>query len=87
MSENANRLSCAAFQDQLPELIASGASIADHPHLRGCDNCRALLADLETIAEAARQLFPVVEPPDALWQQIESAIENEEAVSGPQQRN
>jgi predicted anti-sigma-YlaC factor YlaD len=87
MSENANHLSCAAFQAQLPELIASGESIADHPHLRECDNCRALLADLEIIAEAARQLFPVVEPPDALWQQIESAIENEEAVSGPQGRN
>jgi predicted anti-sigma-YlaC factor YlaD len=71
MSENANKLSCAAFQAQLPELIG-------HPHLRSCENCRALLADIEAIAEAARRLFPIVEPPDELWEQIETAIEEEE---------
>ena len=54
----------------------------EHPHFQGCDHCRALLADLETIAAAARQLFPIVEPPDDLWEHIESAIENEEAISG-----
>jgi hypothetical protein len=27
-------------------------------------------------------LFPIVEPPDALWNQIELAIEHEEATSG-----
>lgn len=69
---------CAVFQAQLPELIGSGQAIADHPHIQSCELCRALLADLETIAEAARQLFPVVEPPDALWAQIESAIQEEE---------
>jgi hypothetical protein len=36
-----------------------------------------LLAELETIAEAARQLFPSVEPPDEVWTQIESAIQRE----------
>jgi Mg-chelatase subunit ChlI len=82
MSQNANYLACAAFQSQLPELIAAGGNINDDPHLRSCDVCRALLADLETIAAAARQLFPIVEPPDALWQQIESAIESEEATFG-----
>jgi len=40
--------------------------------------CRALLADLETIAEAARKLFPVVDPPEDLWAHIESAIRNED---------
>jgi hypothetical protein len=78
MTENANNLTCAEFQAQLPELIGSGAQISEHPHVQSCELCRALLADLETIAEAARQLFPVVEPPDELWSQIESAIKNEE---------
>ena len=59
-------MSCAEFQAQLPELIGSGADAAAHPHIQSCELCRALLADLETIAEAARQLFPVVEPPDEL---------------------
>ena len=81
MTDDPNKLSCAAFQAQLPELIGSGENVAAHPHLQSCELCRALLADLETIAEAARQLFPIVEPPDELWEHIESAIKNEEGAS------
>jgi len=82
MRESANNLSCAEFQAQLPELIGCGEEIANHPHLQSCNLCRALLADLDAIAEAARQLFPVEEPPDALWEHIESAIVKEEATTG-----
>ena len=81
MSKVANALTCAAFQAQLPELIGSGENVAGNPHFQSCDNCRALLAELEIIAEAARQLFPIEEPPDDLWAHIESAIEREEAGS------
>lgn len=77
MKDNRKILSCAEFQAQLPELIGSGANVSAHPHIESCELCRALLADLETIAEAARQLFPAVEPPDELWKQIESAIQSE----------
>jgi hypothetical protein len=78
MTKNVNNLSCAEFQAQLPELIGSGDQINAHPHLQSCELCRNFLAELETIAEAARQLFPSVEPPDELWNQIESAIKHEE---------
>jgi len=78
MTHDPNNMSCAEFQALLPELIGSGADAAAHPHLQSCELCRALLADLETIAEAARQLLPIVEPPDELWEQIESAIRKEE---------
>jgi len=71
-------LNCEQFQALLPELIGSGEDISLHPHLQTCDLCRELLAELETIAEAARQLFPTVEPPDDLWKQIETAIKKEE---------
>ena len=83
MTGDPSKMSCAEFQAQLPELIGSGANAADHPHIRSCELCRALLADLETIAEAARQLFPVVEPPDELWKQIESAIKSEKGNADP----
>jgi len=76
MISDPKNMSCAEFQAQLPDLIGSGEIPSDHPHLQTCRLCRALLADLETIAEAARQLFPVVEPPDDLWEHIESAIRN-----------
>ena len=83
MTNDPNTMSCAAFQGLLPELIGSGDNIANHPHILGCPRCRALLADLETIAEAARQLLPIVEPPDELWEQIELAIKNEESACRP----
>jgi hypothetical protein len=83
MTEELNKLICEEFQAQLPELIGSGEDAASHPHVQSCELCRALLADLETIAEAARQLLPIVEPPDDLWEHIEFAIKNETGSVGP----
>ena len=77
MKMDPGEMSCAEFQALLPELIGSGEDLAGHPHLKNCEFCRALLSDLETIAAAARQLLPVEEPPDRLWEQIEMAIRNE----------
>jgi hypothetical protein len=74
-------MNCHEFQAQLAELIGSGQKPGDHPHLKICPLCRALLADLETIAEAARQLFPIQQPKEELWERIESAIKDEEASS------
>jgi hypothetical protein len=77
MTEHDDNLTCTAFQGQLADLIGSGEDAAAHPHLRTCALCRALLTDLETIADAARQLFPIADPPDTLWEHIDSAIRNE----------
>jgi hypothetical protein len=82
MNDQTNKMTCEEFQAQMPELIASGENASAHPHVRECDLCRALLQDLETIAEAARQLFPVEDPPDRLWEQIESAIKQQEPSHG-----
>jgi hypothetical protein len=78
-------MSCEEFQSQLPELIGSGKIDSNHPHLKSCDLCQALLADLETIAEAARQLFPIEDPPSKLWDKIESALKNEEKDELPEE--
>jgi hypothetical protein len=72
-----NNMSCEDFQGQMAELIGSGEDLSKHPHLQTCTRCRALLNELETIAEAARQLFPVEDPSDALWDKLESAIKQE----------
>lgn len=81
MTKNPNSLSCQEFQDQLPELVGSGQDVANHPHLQSCPLCSALLADLETIAEAARQLLPIQQPKEDLWERIESAIKEEESAA------
>jgi hypothetical protein len=79
MTQDPNPLTCEEFQAQLPELIGSGEKFAMHPHIQDCPRCRALLLDLKTIAEAARELLPIVEPPDEVWKHIESALRNEKA--------
>jgi hypothetical protein len=83
MTESANNSKCIEFQDKLPDLIGAGEDLSVHPHIQSCELCRALLSDLETIAEAARQLFPSEEPPDELWSHIESAIRSEGAPADP----
>ncbi len=78
MNQDRNNMSCEEFQAQMPELIGSGEDASQHPHVQNCALCRALLNDLETIAEAARQLFPVEDPPDTLWEKLETAIKQED---------
>jgi len=75
--------SCQEFQEHLPELIGSGLDVSADPHLESCELCRALLANLETIAAAARELFPVEDPSDRVWEQIQSAIQEEEQDPSP----
>ena len=70
-------MSCAEFQAHLPELIGAGEDLSNHPHLRSCELCRALLSELQTIADAARQLLPTEEPPAEVWEKIESALKSE----------
>jgi hypothetical protein len=78
MTEFKENMTCEEFQAQLAELIGSGENISQHPHLQDCALCSAFLAELEAIAEAARQLFPVEEPPEEVWEHIEMAIQQEE---------
>lgn len=76
-------LTCQEFQAKLADLIGTGEDVSMHPHLRTCETCRALLADLETIAEAARQLLPIEQPKEDLWDRIEMAIKREEGTTQP----
>ena len=78
MIDNRKNMSCEDFQEQLPELIGSGADASSHPHVQTCELCRAFIAELETIAAAARELFPIEDPSERVWEQIQSAIQEEE---------
>lgn len=76
MSPYQENQSCAEFQARLAEMIGAGENLSANPHMQTCERCRAFVAELEAIAQAARELFPVVEPPDDLWSNIESAIKS-----------
>lgn len=75
------KMTCKEFQDQLSDLVGSGADVHNHPHIQECDICRQLYQELQTIAEAARQLFPDQQPEDKLWERIESAIKEEDGIA------
>jgi len=81
MTLNLNTQGCEEFQAQMAELIGSGQDVSTHPHVQTCARCHALLVELETIAEVARQLFPVEDPPDTVWEKLESAIKMEGSPS------
>ena len=72
-------VSCAEFQEQLPQMFATGNLLDEQPemraHLDGCTNCSALVRDLEYIAEQARQLLePTHDPSPNVWSNIQSKL-------------
>jgi predicted anti-sigma-YlaC factor YlaD len=70
-------MTCAEFQDALPELFESQADLSGHEHLKSCENCAALVRDLQYIASQARLLLPIHDPSPAVWDQIQQAIQQE----------
>jgi hypothetical protein len=70
-------ISCADFQDQLPELFESGADLKEQEHLQSCEQCSALVSDLEYIAQQAKLLLPIHDPSPAVWENIQSSITGE----------
>jgi hypothetical protein len=54
MSEDASKVSCEEFQNQLARMLESGVDIANHPHARACEGCCGLIRDLYRIAEDSR---------------------------------
>ncbi len=84
MTQRPASISCAEFQEQLPELFASGhGSSPDDPvlkhHLDTCENCSALVRDLQYIADQARMLLEPAEeePSDNVWTSIQSKLKSE----------
>ncbi len=79
-------MSCAEFQEKLPELFAAGENQVTEDsllreHLSTCDNCSALVRDLQYIAEQASQLLRPVEeePSDSVWEKIQKGIDSEKS--------
>jgi hypothetical protein len=65
---------CAAFQEQLPELLGENQDPSQHPHLLECENCSELVRDLMYIAQQAKLLLPLHDPSPELWNKIEAAL-------------
>ena len=74
---NGTTVDCAAFQGQLPSLFESGEDLNTHPHLKTCENCSALVRDLEYIAQQAKLLLPIHDPSPEVWENIQTALKKE----------
>jgi hypothetical protein len=92
-SQNSNSkapatISCAEFQEQLPDLFASGGNVPEDPalagHLKTCENCSALVRDLQYIADQASLLLqPMLEPSDNVWKRIQEGIDSDRMAASP----
>ncbi|HMH15966.1 MAG TPA: hypothetical protein VK578_22900 [Edaphobacter sp.] len=80
-------LTCADFQEQLPDLFAAGGNgVPEDPdlreHLKTCETCSALVRDLQYIADQASLLLqPTHEPSDNVWKRIQAEIDSEHTDS------
>jgi hypothetical protein len=79
--ENGTTMDCAEFQDQLPELFESGKDLSREEHLKSCENCAALVRDLEYIAQQAKLLLPLHDPSPNVWSNIQTAIQRDDPSS------
>lgn len=77
MENQRHKMTCAEFQERLPELFESGEDLSKNEHLKECDTCAALVRDLEYIAQQAKLLLPLHDPSPAVWDNIQSAIRND----------
>ena len=85
MKTTGTSTTCAEFQDQLPELFESGANLKEQEHLKTCEQCSALVSDLEYIAQQAKLLLPIHDPSPAVWEHIQSSLSSEKQNSGSSQ--
>lgn len=74
-------MDCAEFQRKLPELFEAQADLSNEEHLKECENCAALVRDLEYIAQQAKLLLPIHDPSPAVWDTIQSALKDEQATT------
>ena len=72
---------CADFQEQLPDLFESGANLAQQDHLKTCEQCSALVRDLEYIAQQAKLLLPIHDPSPAVWENIQTSLSSDKQNS------
>jgi len=73
---------CVQFSDGLEAYLEGEANPLIAVHAQGCEPCKALLADLESIRAAARDL-PQEEPSRMVWANVRAQLEAEGAFGTP----
>jgi hypothetical protein len=74
-------MTCAEYQEALPYNIDTGGDDEHKAHLASCPVCSDLVADLKYIADQAKLLVPMEEPPKRVWNGIQRSLEREGVAS------
>jgi hypothetical protein len=76
-------MTCAEFQKALPYIIDTGGNAEQEAHLCSCPVCSDLVADLKYIADQAKLLVPMEDPPERVWEGIQRGLEREGLAARP----
>ncbi len=79
-------MTCAEFEQVLPDIIGGDRLFEQEQHLRSCSSCRSLVSDLNAISLQARTLQACDEPSPRVWKSIEIALGEEGLIRQPSPR-
>jgi anti-sigma factor RsiW len=72
------------LSDHLDGLLPTEQAAELTGHLRACEACRGVFADLTRVRDAARNLGPIT-PPAHIWLEIAGRVQLDEAQARPRQ--
>ena len=76
---------CQEFESVLEQASEQPMPAEAAAHLKQCDNCRSMAADLEAITAMARELsVPDEEPPARVWTQLRAQLVEEGIIRTPE---
>jgi hypothetical protein len=70
-------MQCQELEQELERSGGGPLPASATAHLASCGACQNLVADLESIATASRELPREVEPPTSVWMKLEARLEAE----------
>jgi hypothetical protein len=76
-------MTCAEFQEILPELMEDTRRADLEAHTASCSACAELVSDLETIISESKTLRAAEEPSPRVWNSIEIALRQEGLIRAP----
>ena len=78
-------MQCREFESVLEQASEQPVPAEATAHLKQCENCRSLTADLEAITAMARELsVPDEEPPARVWTQLRAQLVEEGIIRTPE---
>jgi len=67
-------MTCAEFEQLLPEIVDGGCNQEQEAHLHSCAGCAGVVADLQQISRIAKSLPPSAEPSPRVWSSISTTL-------------